>query len=257
MAGEITFNFKGQTAIVTGAAIGIGFTIAQMLIESGANVILNDFDQEAGEKAAKKLGKNCIFIQGDAGKTSVLAELISKGLTKFGSIEYAIANAGITTFGPFLSYPEENFNQLIDLNIKGTFFLCQKMANYWIKNAISGKMVLMSSTTGLQPHDELEAYGMTKAAIRFMAKSLGTQLAPHKIHINSVTPGATETERTTSVEGYAEGWSKIVPTRRPATTEDIAKATLFLLSQGADQITGENINVDGGWSNVGPVPEAI
>lgn len=250
-------NFENKSVIITGAAQGIGFEIARELIEKGARVVLNDVDAQLGQEAQQKLGDHCVFIEGDAGDLQLIDLLIKTAFEAFGTLDFAIANAGITTFGPFLEYQEEAFQKLINLNIKGTFFLCQRVSKALIENKKRGKLILLSSTTGQKPHDELEAYGMTKAAIAFMAKSLGTQLAPKGITVNCISPGATATERTMSQPGYETGWDKIIPTRRISRTSDIAATALFLLSEGADQITGQNILVDGGWVNLGPMPESI
>jgi 3-oxoacyl-[acyl-carrier protein] reductase len=249
-------SFKNKTVIITGAGLGIGFEIAKQLSQNGAFIILNDMDEKIGKKAASQL-ENCVFVHGDAGDLTVIKKLIDSATSNYGKLDYAIANAGITTFGPFLDYSKENLDQLLHVNIQGTFFLAQQAAKVFIEQNSGGRIVMMSSTTGLKPHDELEAYGMTKAAIAFLAKSLGTQLAPNGITVNCITPGATRTERTTSVKGYEEGWSEIIPTRRVASVEDIAATALFLLSEKAKHITGQNIIVDGGWSNLGPVPKAI
>ncbi|WP_304234166.1 SDR family NAD(P)-dependent oxidoreductase [Jiulongibacter sediminis] len=250
-------NFENKSVIITGAAQGIGFEIAKELIERGARVVLNDVDSNLGQQAQQQLGDHCVFIPGDAGDLKLIDQLIDTTFETFGTLDFAIANAGITTFGPFLEYQEDAFQQLINLNIKGTFFLCQRVAKALIEQKKRGKIILLSSTTGQKPHDELEAYGMTKAAIAFMAKSLGTQLAPKGINVNCISPGATATERTMSQPDYEEGWDRIIPTRRISRTTDIAAAALFLLSEGADQITGQNIIVDGGWVNLGPMPDAI
>jgi glucose 1-dehydrogenase len=249
-------SFKNKTVIITGAGLGIGFEIAKQLSKNGASIILNDMDEEIGQKAADSL-ENCLFVHGDAGDLNVIHKLIDTAITHCGKLDYAIANAGITTFGPFLEYSKEKLDQLLHVNIQGTFFLAQQAAKVFIKQKSGGRILMMSSTTGLKPHVELEAYGMTKAAIAFLAKSLGTQLAPEGITVNCITPGATSTERTVSVEGYEAGWADIIPTRRVASVEDIANTALFLLSEKAKHITGQNIIVDGGWSNVGPLPKAI
>jgi glucose 1-dehydrogenase len=249
-------SFKNKTLVITGAGQGIGYEIAKQLSKKGANVVLNDVDIELGKKAEIELA-NVVFVPGDAGDLKIISSLIDAAIQYFGQIDYVVANAGITTFGPFLEYTKEKLNQLLHVNIHGTFFLAQQAAKMFIKQKSSGRILMMSSTTGLRPHTELEAYGMTKAAIAFLAKSLGTQLAKHGITVNCITPGATSTERTISVEGYEKGWADIIPTNRIATVKDIAATALFLLSDEAKQITGQNIIVDGGWSNMGPVPKDI
>jgi 3-oxoacyl-[acyl-carrier protein] reductase len=122
-----------------------------------------------------------------------------------------------------------------------------------IKQSEKGNIVLMSSVTGVQAHHNLSAYGMTKAALTNLAKHLSLELAPHKIRVNAVAPGATLTERTMSDDQYQKVWSAITPLGKPATVKDIAEATLFLLSDRANHITGQCIVIDGGWT-VASVP---
>ncbi len=253
-------SFKDKTAIVTGAAQGIGYEISKSLLEQGCNVIINDIDPAAGKEALKKLHtfkEKVSFILGDSGELKLIKKLISTALETYNGLDFVIANAGITTVGSFLDYEEENFQKMLRVNINGTFFICQQAAKSFIDRNAKGKIIVISSTTGLRPHDDFEAYGMTKAAIAYLAKALGSQLAPKNIRVNSITPGATATERTISVRGYEEGWAKLIPTGRTSKTQDIAATALFLLSDSADQITGQNIIVDGGWSNKGLMPEAI
>ena len=123
-----------------------------------------------------------------------------------------------------------------------------------IKQNDPGRILLMSSVTGHQYHPDLAAYGMSKAAIRMLAKSLGVELAPQGITVNAISPGATATERTLEDESYEATWARLNPTGRPATVADIAHAALFLLSPQAGQITGQTLVVDGGWTAVSPPP---
>lgn len=252
-------TFKNKTLIITGAAQGIGFEIARQLAEQGANIVLNDIDPELGNEAVNKLNKisKAHFIAGDAGDLDHIKTLIGKAVSAFGEVNYAIANAGITTFGSFLDYSPEKLEKLLHVNIHGTFFLAQQAAKQMIAQNKGGRILMVSSTTGLRSHPELEAYGMTKAGIAFLASTLGVQLAGQGITVNCITPGATATERTTDVAGWEGGWAELIPTKRVAKALDIASTALFLLSETSGQITGQNIVVDGGWSNSGPMPQAI
>ncbi len=249
---------KKKVAIITGAAIGIGFEIARQLAEQGAAVVLNDIDEDAAKRAAEKIenaGGRVTVVAGDSSDLIVIDQMVQTAIETYGQIDYAIANAGITTFGDFLSYPLEQFQQLVNVNLQGTFFLAQKAAQQLIKQGDGGRILLMSSVTGHQYHPDLAAYGMSKAAIRMLAKSLGVELAPHGITVNAISPGATATERTLSDPSYNEIWSKLNPTGRPGTVQDVAHAALFLLSPHAGQITGQTLVVDGGWTAVSPPPE--
>lgn len=253
----MTNHLQGKCAIVTGAAQGIGFKIALELLENGAKVVLNDFNQEFLQEAENRLSDftgNFITHQGDASKKSAIMEMIELAVSKFGSLDIAVANAGLTVIGPFLKFPEERLHDMLNLNLAGSFLLAQAAANHMMKQKDGGRILLLSSVAGIQAHQDMEGYGMTKAALRMLAKNLAPLLAPHKITVNCVAPGATETERTVLDPQYAAIWNRVIPTGRISNTEDIAKAALFLVGPHSSQVTGQTLVVDGGWTATSPLP---
>lgn len=250
-------EFSGQVAIVTGAGQGIGLEIARQLAERGAAVVLNDLDKALSDEGALSIqqqGGNCISYPGNAADVDFVQAMVSEAVKVFGKLTTVVANAGITTFGDFFEYRPESLQQLLDLNIRGSFFLTQAAARQMRLQGQGGRVLLMSSVTGHQAHQFLAAYGMTKAALEMLAKSLVVELSPYGITINAVAPGATMTERTAEDPAYNQTWSKITPMGRPATVQDIANAALFLVSPGAGHVTGQSLVVDGGWTSVSPSP---
>jgi glucose 1-dehydrogenase len=250
-------HFKNKTAIVTGAGQGIGFEICRQLALHGANVLLNDLDDSLAKSASQQIvseNGNCIPVTGDVSNISFIHLIVETAVEKFGAIDIVIANAGITLYGDFFSYPVESFYKLLEVNLGGSFFLAQAAANKMKLQQSGGSILLMSSVTGHQAHRNLAAYGMTKAALEMLAKSLVIELSPFHININAIAPGATLTERTVDDKDFEKVWSKITPLGRAATTIDIANAALFLISENAKHITGQSLVVDGGWTAVSPEP---
>ncbi len=255
-------GIKGKVAIVTGAGEGIGFAIAENLAAYGAKVVLNDLSEEKVNDAVlglnAKYPNSCAAFAGDAGNLEVISQLVDFTLAKFKKLHFVVPNAGITLFGNFLDFTPEAFQKVMQVNLQGAFFLAQRAAKQMIAQGEGGGLVLMSSQVGIQAYANLTAYGMTKAALRMMAKNLAYVLGKHNITVNAIAPGATLTERTKKEQpDYAGIWGKLNPNKRVGTAEDIAKTCLFLLSDDAKHINGQTIPVDGGWTVGGKYPEDL
>ena len=256
MQGRLSSRLKGKTAIVTGAGQGIGLEICRTLLEDGCRVVLNDIDPELAESAGGKLSGlgDYVIVTGDARQADIIKQVVDAAVTHFGGLDIVIANAGITLFGDFLSYPEADLRRVLDLNAAGTFLLAQAAARQMVSQGKGGSLLFMSSVVGHQAHKGLAAYAMTKAAIEMLAKNLVIELSGYGINVNTVAPGATLTERTLEDANYKAIWSEITPMRRPATVTDIAAAARFLVSDEARHITGQSLIIDGGWTSVSPNP---
>ena len=271
-------TFGEKVAIVTGAGQGIGFEISRQLALQGARVLLNDLDMEMALQAAERINREvegalttddnrsgetrlpagmpfaCLAMPGDASDIPFIREMVTRAVKEFGRLDIAIANAGITLFGDFLGYAPDAFNKVMQVNLGGSFFLAQAAAAQMQRQGDGGSILFTSSVTGHQAHKHLAAYGMSKAALEMLARSLVIELSPFRITINAIAPGATLTERTGDDTAYEKTWSALTPMGRPASTMDIAAAALFLVSSGARHITGQTLVIDGGWTAVSPGP---
>ena len=247
-----------KVAIITGAGQGIGFEMAKYLAKDRVQVLLNDIDPALAERAARSIreatGGTCMPLAGDSSDTRFIREMVDTAVAEFGRLDIAIANAGITLFGDFFTYPPEDFFRVMQVNLGGTFFLAQAAAKVMKTQPSGGTLLFTSSVTGHQAHKDLAAYGMSKAALEMLARNLVIELSPFKINVNTLAPGATLTERTLDDPEYTATWSKLTPMGRPATVSDIAHTALFLVSDQAKHITGQSLVVDGGWTCVSPNP---
>jgi len=261
--------FSEQTAVITGAGTGIGFAIARALVSQGANVVLNDFDEALARQAAEALTEasrrdqaragRCIACAGDASEVGFIHQLVETAVATFGRLDIAIANAGITVFGDIFTTTPDAFQTIVNLNLRGSFFLAQAAASQIRRQpdgvrGPGGSILFMSSVVGHLGHPGLPVYSMTKAGLEMLARQLVIDLSPLGITVNAIAPGATLTERTLDDPTYVPIWSRITPMGRPATVEDIAQAALFLVSPMSRHITGQSLVVDGGWTSVGIPP---
>mgnify|MGYP001586747509 CR=1 FL=1 len=244
--------------VITGAGQGIGFELVKQLLVQGHFVIWNELDAQVFDEASKKLkqlGLNkFIGIQADAASEAFLTELAKVLQSSPGELAGLVCNAGITTFGDFWTYTKASMDQILRVNLSGTFFLIQTVARFLKDHNLSGSIVVMSSVTGHQAHPDLAAYGMTKAALNQLVQNLVIDLSPFQIRINAVSHGATITERTLKNTEYQHDWAEITPLGKAADVSDIADTTLFFLSEQSKHITGQTLVVDGGWTSISPPP---
>ncbi|MFM7091080.1 MAG: SDR family NAD(P)-dependent oxidoreductase, partial [Bacteroidota bacterium] len=244
----MTNNFQGKVAFITGAGQGIGLQIAKQLVQEGAIVYLNDRDESLARRSAENIqadGGHCKPLPGDVSEVERITSFIQQIKKEQGRLDIAVANAGITLFGDFLTYSEADFNQVMAVNLRGTFFLAQQATLVMKEQVAGGSLLFLSSVTAQQAHKNLGAYGMTKAAIELLARNLVSEISGYKINVNCLAPGATLTERTLQDEDYLATWSRITPLGKPATVEDIAHAALFLVSDQAKHLTGQSLVIDG------------
>lgn len=259
----MTQDFQNRVALVTGAGIGIGFAIGQALARAGAWVALNDLDGDLAAQAAQQmneqLGTERVFgYGGDVAEPTAVSHIITHFAGQHGRFDIAIANAGITNYGPFLNYSPEAFDRVMAVNLRGSYFTAQAAARQMVEmGTVNGRILLMSSVTGSIAYPNLSAYGISKAGIQHMAKVLAVELGPYGITVNALCPGAIATERTLKDDPqHEENWRGVTPNGRVGTPTDIAQAALFLASPAASHISGQTLTLDGGWTNLSPIPAA-
>jgi glucose 1-dehydrogenase len=253
-------TFSGKAVVVTGAGTGIGYALCQAFASAGATVALNDIDLLLCQRAAQQINetvgaKRVLPYAGDVADVEVVRALFQHFVGITGKLDIAIANAGITNYGEFLTATPEDFDRLMGVNLRGSFFTAQTAARLMIKAHIPGRIILMSSVTGIQAHLNLGGYGITKAGIRMMAKTIALEVGKYGITANAISPGAILTERTLQDDpNYEQNWASVTPAGRVGYVEDIVAAALYLASSEARHVTGQTLVVDGGWTVQSPLP---
>ena len=253
-------DLQGKVAVVTGASTGIGQAIARSLAKYGAKVVVSfNGNREGAEETAAQIraaGGECVVHQADISKVAEAVGNVEVAIKEWGRIDILVNNAGITSWGEFLNYTEEQWDQVIDTNLKGTYFGSQAAARQMVKQGGGGDIIIISSVVGRRAVKTLSAYATSKAGLEMMAASLMFELAPLGIRVNAVGVGPTIVDRNLRDDPqYAEHWAKVVPAGRAATVEDIAGAVLLLLSPMAAYVHGHTLMVDGGWTCYSPTAE--
>lgn len=253
-------RFANQTVIVTGAGEGIGYEIARQFCREGASVLLNDILPErakaAAEAIAAETGSACVAAPGDVADVDATRALVSQAAEAFGRLDVCVCNAGLTSWGDFFDYAVADFERVVGVNLRGSYFLAQAAARQFRAQGKGGRIVLTSSVTGHRAVPYLSAYGMTKAALEMLARNLVLELSPHGITINCVAPGAVITPRNLQDDpDYERRWGNLIPIGEAIQPADIANAALFLASAESGKITGQAIVVDGGWTSASPIPD--
>ncbi|WP_321994248.1 3-oxoacyl-[acyl-carrier-protein] reductase [Clostridium butyricum] len=241
---------KGKCALVTGASRGIGKAIALKLASLGANLVLNyrSSEQEAleVEKQVKDMGVDAISIKGDISKLEDVETLVSTTKEKFGAIDIMVNNAGITKDTLILRMKEEDFDTVIDVNLKGVFNCLKTITPVMVRQKY-GKIINLSSVVGISGNAGQVNYSASKAGVIGMTKSLAKEVGSRGINVNAVAPGFIETDMTDVLgDKYKDEIKKNIPLKKLGKPEDVANVVAFLASENSDYITGQVIHVDGG-----------
>jgi NAD(P)-dependent dehydrogenase (short-subunit alcohol dehydrogenase family) len=247
-------RFKGKTALITGGTTGIGLATAKLFINEGARVILTGRAAATIKSAQAELGENAIVVRSDATSLTDMDALAAKVKEAFGKLDVLFVNAGYGQFIPFEQVTEEVYDEMLNLNAKGPYFIVQKLVPLMPEGS---SVVFTTSLANMKAVPALSAYGAAKAALRSMTRSLAGELSPRRIRVNAVNPGPIgETDILQKVGMPKEAKDQVyiqmaesVPMKRLGQPEEIAKAVAFLAID-ATFTTGAEIPVDGGWSQL-------
>jgi len=247
------FDIKGKTAVITGASQGIGKEIAFFLAEKGAKVALISRNNEKLQSIVHDLneaGHESMAISQDLKEIEKLQNTMDEIFSYFGSIDILINNAGINITDPVENITENDWDNILDLNLKSVFFCCQA-AGYYLKKSVNGKVITMSSQMAKVGYYNRVAYCSSKGGVTQLTKSLAIEWAKEKINVNAIAPTFIETPMTKPMfenKEFKEDILSRIPLGRLATVQDLLGTVLFLSSSSSNMITGQTIYVDGGWT---------
>jgi NAD(P)-dependent dehydrogenase (short-subunit alcohol dehydrogenase family) len=259
-------SIADRTALITGGASGLGYAIAVALRGRGAKVAVADIDRAALARAA---AAGLAAIEMDVTNAASVEAGVDAAIRELGSLNALVNSAGVIHFKPMREMSEDEWNRILDINLKGVFLTCRAAAPHLCRSGAKGRIVNLSSDAGKKGFPLISAYCASKFGVIGFSKAIAGELAPYGVTVNCVCPtGVTETGMGQQVLDYLQtstgkdrgailaARSAGVPLGRMGTPDDVANAVLFLLSDAASFITGEAINVDGGVLSAGTVPGA-
>lgn len=242
-------RFENKTALVTGSARGIGKAIAYRLGTEGAKVVISDVLIDLASATAeefRRAGFESHAVKADVTKADDVASLVEETVTRFGTLDIVVNNAGITRDTLLLRMSEADWDLVLNINLKGAFLMTQAAAKVMIKQR-SGRIINISSVVGRMGNAGQANYASSKAGLLGLTKSAAKELASRGITVNAVAPGYIATEMTEKLSDAAkEAFLNNIPLKRPGTPDDIAGVVAFLASEDAAYLTGQVIGVDGG-----------
>jgi 3-oxoacyl-[acyl-carrier protein] reductase len=252
-------DLAGKVALVTGGARGLGQSTAVELAACGAKVAVADRKLEAAQETAaacREKGVDAEAFGFDQASGESVEDCVARVVKHFGRIDGLFANAGTGRFSPLLDMPKKDFDLVLQVNLNGTFYVCQEVAKQMVRQGSGGKMVLTASSGARVIANQLGAYCASKAAVVSLAKHMASELGNYRINVNAICPGVVESGMTGPMLSREE-WRRMLkretPVGRWGEPRDVAKLVAFLLSDDAGYINGEDIMIDGG-STLGGAP---
>jgi NAD(P)-dependent dehydrogenase (short-subunit alcohol dehydrogenase family) len=247
-------DLTGKVAMVTGSGRGIGKAIALALARSGADIVLNDIDKDTLTNASVEvanLGRRAIGFQADVVRKKEVDELAGRALDFLGKIDILVNNAGVVIRKPMEDYTEDDWDRVMDVNLKGVFNFSQAVGRQMIKRGSGGRIINIASIMGLVALAPRASYIASKGGIIALTRDLAAEWAKYNITVNSICPGWVKTDMTSQYfaqEDVSKFLLDRIPLGRFAEPDDIANLVVFLASDLSGYITGQSIPVDGGWT---------
>lgn len=242
------FKLDGKVAIVTGSNTGLGQGICKAYVEAGAKVV--GVSRRPSTETAEMLGENFYNVIADLSSCEVIPQIIEQALNKFGRIDILVNNAGVIKRQDSIEFSEEDWDTVLDVNLKTVFFLTQAVAKQFLKQGGGGKIINIASMLSYQGGIRTPSYTASKSAIRGVTMTLANEWAKYGINVNGIAPGYMATNNTQALRQDEERSADIlsrIPAGRWGTPDDLAGAAVYLASPASDYVNGFTIAVDGGW----------
>jgi NAD(P)-dependent dehydrogenase (short-subunit alcohol dehydrogenase family) len=251
-------RLKSKTALITGAARGIGRSYAERFVEEGARVAIADINLSAAQKAAEEIGESAIAVQMDVSSQDSIRAAVDFVCERFGGIDILINNAALFDLAPIVEITEASYNKLFNVNVFGTLFTMQAVAEKMIAQGRGGKIINMASQAGRRGEALVGVYCATKAAVISLTQSAGLNLIEHGINVNAIAPGVVDGEHWDHVDALFAKYENrplgekkklvgdSVPFGRMGTADDLVGMAVFLASQESNYVVSQTYNVDGG-----------
>jgi NAD(P)-dependent dehydrogenase (short-subunit alcohol dehydrogenase family) len=251
-------RLKGKTAIITGAARGIGRSFAEAYVREGASVAIADINFAAAQQTAREIGAKAIAVHVDVTKLDSITKAVDDAVNSFGHIDILVNNAALFDMAPIVDITEASYNKLFSINVYGVLFTMQAVAKHMIARGKGGKIINMASQAGRRGEALVAVYCATKATVISLTQSAGLNLIAHGINVNAIAPGVVDGEHWDGVDAMFAKYEnrplgekkklvgESVPLGRMATPKDLEGMAIFLASSESDYIVSQTYNVDGG-----------
>lgn len=245
------FRLDGKVAIVTGASRGLGAAMALALAEAGADLVLvARGDMAALQKALTALGRRSVIVAADVGTVAAAGKIITAAYEAFGRADILVNNAGIIRRAALLDFSEQDWTDVLNVNLNGAFRLSQRFAAELVPRKLPGKIINIASMLSFQGGVRVVSYTASKSALAGLTRAMANELAPHGINVNALAPGYMATDNTEAIRADAARNQAIldrIPAGRWGTPADLQGAVVFLSSPASDYMQGHTLAVDGGW----------